>query len=191
MIEYEMMQRMLLKAESGLHRRGWGVGLAPTLCEVRRQGPGTVRLHPVPIVLDGEAGVHLLQLARVFEQDDSFARRVAQQRPDLVGMALCSEGWAREAAKDSPGDPTRELADQPGSFETRQIGMVDIFGHVMMVLRRRGEKPEIHGGAEIQGSRMPIALASMTRMIARFLPDADVPALDLLLERLVDGVETV
>lgn len=180
MIDQSQVLKMLLDAEKGINRAGWGQ--PPRLYSVFNWRPKSLYIEDSLVPLQDPIANHLLGLADVYERTPQLARAIALA-PGMIGVAVSSEGWGvtRPVAEMAPLK-ARVTATTPGRFEVRMLTVVDIWGRVSHVQRTRGEKPRADG--ELRGSNVVIALTKILTQFAPYIEGADPAALKKLLAHL-------
>lgn len=188
MITQDKMYRLLMAAESGINRRGWEQ--PHMLAHVIAHREDSLRLDPAQLPIKNPPGEYLLTVAEVFHHRPEIPPRLAQDHPNLIGLAFCAESWANDTARSKEDlikmteGPLR-LPDLVGSYEARDLSVIDVWGRVFHVQRRRGHKPQHPADqAVLFGGRVAVALAAMVVAIQPHLGRGDAAACKALFDKL-------
>lgn len=173
MIELDVMNKLLLGAESTVHRNGWDQPAFLAVLEESR--PGMISLQTLPIPIPNPHGAGLIHIGRLFAHDPELPTMLLRDYPTVQGLAFICEGWMAnpKSTRTERNTFMRRYADMPGSIEVRMITVVDLHGRVFNIHRMRGEKPVItHEEGEVFG-RVAEGLRLMLLATARHAPDGE------------------
>ena len=201
----DLIGRLVLRVEADAHRGGWDAPAAlyvlydttdpdtdATYRDVmapRRGAP--VRCHPyagqsaVPeSAFHGNPAHALFRFALNTRGDHPMADLVLGtiRRPGFLGLAFLYEGWMRTAKTKEERDALGAVrfADIPGSVELRSIMAADIAGNDYLVMRERGQKPELHRGDDDDLNEMSGAIIESLRSIVAKVAGLPLPDLDTI-----------
>lgn len=175
------LSKPLLDVERAIHRGGWDQPpILYTMTEIR---PAVLRAAEITREIKAEPGAYLAAVAQwALANSQEFSEVHRTQFPGrFAGFAFMSEAWALEgdgsenaaALKKRRGD--RPLSEHPDRIEMRQVTVVDLWGRVHMVYRKRGSKPEHlanYDGGDV-GGRVPEALRKLNLAVVRHMPDGE------------------
>lgn len=196
MIDREVMDRMVVRAEQGAHRQGWD---CPPVLLFGWDHGNIQSLEPVPgVVSHPPLTGFMTYLADNFEQRSNIITQLMRGRSakPFLGFGLVHEGLAKIIDRTGRDDEDvkrevqqslkRRLMDQPGSIDVRQLTMVDVWGRCYSRIRQRGSKPLPDlKKIGIQGGTLMLAIARMTRAVVRTgaVTGGDLGALDTLIDQ--------
>lgn len=164
--------KLLLKIEAGLHRSGWDNPDLPKLVALERTTSG-LRSVKVPVSVGEPAGEYLLHIANMLARTDELTRTVVGSlaTPTFYGTAFITEAWMIETTPDvERSSRPRYLKDDPTSIEVRSLMAITVDGHIVFVLRKRGQKPQIQDTGE-HGGKIASALLAINKIVAAVMPD--------------------
>lgn len=182
--------RLLRKAEQDVNRHSWDQ--PARLVELRWTG-ATLSTRRTPSTVRPPIGMYLRFVAdRMRTSPAGRALAVGMAEQSVVGIALFCESWSNsELSIEQARDLTVSLADTPGSYESRDVAAIDIYGNAYGIHRRRGHKPvEAHADLPLAGEIMR-GLRDIMLTVAEHVPagQADLDALRAL--RILDMNEAM
>lgn len=148
---------VMVAVEQKLDDEGWDQ--PPRIFTLHHAADGGIDVHGL---LAPGKGVHLPALLEVAAEEMRSAEYADRVRSRLAagyfGLLLSYEAWARFGPQALTTDPSRSLADQPGSVECRLVTIRTVCGQELTYQHVRGREsgflpPGAHQGRLIDGLR--------------------------------------
>lgn len=189
LISIEKIPPILAAADATLNQQGWEN--PPMLADLIKV-PGGHRLSELPFEITKPPALYLKMLVETLEDDEQDTADLVQAMgaaTNFVGILFAVETWGHEGTADErwklTENGTKSLADIPGSFEVRLITLVDVYGRVAVLHRRRGEEPEYGTRTAVEWFLPHMTVHYLTRLVRVLAKqtsggDNDMTALDRL-----------
>lgn len=163
--------KLLLKIEAGLHRSGWDNPELPKLIALERT-PSGLRSVKIPVSVGDPPGEYMLHIAAMMARTDALTRTIVSSlaTPTFYGTAFVTEGWMIETGPDEDRTLRPEyLGHDPSRIEIRSLMAITVTGQIVLVLRKRGQKPTINDYGD-HGGKIAQALLAINKIVAAVMP---------------------
>jgi hypothetical protein len=174
-IDTAPMQDMLNKFERSMHRVGWDKPplfatvwvqngkLMAEVVNVQFPDPVVVFLAYLADSMDGGE----THMAASFLADSGTAHNI-----EFLGFIFAHEVWIADGHQVHQAQVLGGYHKTPGVIDARQVVLVDAYGRVLTVFRRRDENPTTMASDGIMlGGSVTASIAKMVRSVARHMPD--------------------
>lgn len=174
LIPRDIITKLLLHAEQGIHRQGWDQ--PPWIGTLHWVRPGILALAETGLEIHNPPGSFIEWLGRTHLERPEVGQSLYEDLGDrFYGFAFVCEAWQRvtDDVEEAESWKGTSFADIPGSIEVRMINAVDIHTRQFMIQRQRGKKPTdwaVDDAIELTG-RVTIGLTNMVLGAVRQIPE--------------------
>lgn len=170
----EFVEKLLLRAEAGVHKRGWD---QPAFISILGWLPGGTRrlaMAQLPFPLGNPVGAYVAHHGEHMLADDRLGVDLARELgADFFGFAVVTEAYAYAGQAEelrALHEANKHMGDVPGAVEIRVVSAVDIHGRPYYIQRTRGQKPIARQDWTIGGDIFT-GLGNMVKAVVQQLPD--------------------